>query len=144
MAVHRQNSGGIVSVLHQNEGGIVSVLHQNEGGIVSVLHQNEGGIRKSKTPISRGSREISRVSQYLPSFGGVRPFYSSSGSAWDENAKKMCFPQILGEIVTEDRLVVCSVPCPVPHQWTVSSGSSLSSAALCASQTDNITLITEK
>ena len=34
------------------------------------------------------------------------------------------FPHFCGEIVTEDRLVLC--PAPVPHQWTVSSGSSLS------------------
>ena len=39
--------------------------------IVSVLHQNEGGIGKS-----RGRRRW--ISQYLPSFGGVRTFSSSS------------------------------------------------------------------
>ena len=64
--------------------------------IVSVLHQNEGGIGKS-TPdaqeISRDPRDVPRVQPeghlegrgksrgQIPIFGGVRPFYSSSGSA---------------------------------------------------------------
>ena len=48
---------------------------------------------------------------------------------WQKKAKLLrCFSQFFGEIVTEDRLVLC--PAPVPHHWTVSSGSSLSSTAL--------------
>ena len=53
--------------------------YHSQTAIVSVLHQNEGGIGKSIP----NAQEISRrrrgwISQYLPSFGGIRTFSSSS------------------------------------------------------------------